>query len=136
VRFLKKRLKPIAALDAKRVQQLLTDLDDSQFTVREAASKELKELGKAVEPVLRKALAASPSAEVRKRLEELCAGVRDTKLTPEMLRQMRAIQVLERIGSTEAQEFLAVLAEGPPWARPAQDARAASERLKRRLTNH
>jgi RNA polymerase sigma factor (sigma-70 family) len=100
VTMIRDRLKPAAAVGSKRLQELLAGLDSDRFAVREGAMAELRRLGREVEPALRAKLAAGPSAEVgervRKLLEELPAP------TPDELREGRAVEVLERIGSPEA----------------------------------
>jgi len=48
------------------------------------------------------------------------------------LRQLREIQVLEHIGTPEAQEVLKKLAQGAPEARLTQEAKAALDRLSKR----
>ena len=52
---------------------LLADLDSKEFRVRDRASKGLRDLGPGAAPLLRKASAATASAEVRARLEVLLA---------------------------------------------------------------
>ena len=47
---------------------------------------------------------------------------------PEILRMIRAIEVLERIGSAEARTLLDALAAGGPGHRLTEDAREAAER--------
>lgn len=127
IAYLKQRLQPVPELDPKRVAQMIDDLDSEQFAVREAAMKELAALGKRVQPALRQALKDKPSLEVRKRLQGLLApqGVP----TGEVLRVLRAIWVLERIGTAEARQLLQKLASGAmtPQTRAA---RAALERLE------
>src|SRR5262249_11641409 len=49
--------------DAAKVENLIADLDDNKFEVREKASEELAKMGPVVEPALRKALELSTSAE-------------------------------------------------------------------------
>jgi hypothetical protein len=55
-----------------------------------------------------------------------------TEMTPDALRQLRTIQVLEQIGSPEARQILASLATGAPAAPATRDADAALARLNRR----
>jgi WD40 repeat protein len=124
------RLKPIAQ-DSKHVSQLIADLDNSQFAVREAAARELAMLGEQVEPNFRQVLARKPSAEVRRRLEALLAAPRPIP-TRETLRALRAIAVLEHIGNPDAQQVLKTVATGAPQARLTQEAKAALERLARK----
>jgi RNA polymerase sigma factor (sigma-70 family) len=89
------------AVDGDRVRRRLADLDSGEFEKREAASRELAGLGAAVEPEVRAALAKAPSPEARRRLEALLEGMKP-ELSPEVLRQDRAVRVLELIGTPEA----------------------------------
>ncbi len=52
-------------------------------------------------------------------------------LAGDRLREYRAIEVLERIGTPEAQKVLQTLADGAPGALTTETARGALERLKR-----
>src|SRR5207249_2649442 len=63
VPFLKDRLNPAAPLDLKRVEELIRQLDDDQFKVRDPAAEELLKLGEQVVPALDKALAGKPAPE-------------------------------------------------------------------------
>jgi RNA polymerase sigma factor (sigma-70 family) len=128
VPFLGDHLQPAAAADPERVRQLIADLDSDRFAVRAAAAKELSGLGERIEPALRQALEGKQSAEVRKRLEALLAAP-PTPRRPESVRTLRAIQVLERIGTPEAQQILRKLAAGAAAARETRDANEALERL-------
>ena len=53
-------------------------------------------------------------------------------LPPETMRTIRAIMVLERIGSPEAQGVLETLARGAPGARETEEAKASVQNLARR----
>jgi WD40 repeat protein len=132
VRFLRPRLQPVAGADTARITRLVTDLDDDAFNVREAASRELARLGKAAEPALRKALAGSPSAEVRRRADQLLADLKS--FTVQELRLLRAVEVLEHVGTPEARQVLEALASGTEQARLTRTAKAALERVNRRRT--
>jgi len=65
--------KPRGPLDRKKIEGWVRDLDDGSFMVREEASRALEKLGAAAKPLLREALKASPSAEVRRRIEAVLA---------------------------------------------------------------
>ena len=105
-------------------RKLLADLDSDSFEIRAASMKRLKELSFQAEPALRAALNVKPSLEQRRRIEELLAAARPPP-TPEELRQLRALIVLERIGSPEARRLLKDAAKGPSSARLTRQARAA-----------
>jgi WD40 repeat protein len=132
VAFLRERLKPAAEMDGKKVRQLIADLDSDTFDVREKANRQLQDLGPAAVPALREALEKEPSPEVRRRLETLLSRQPGLAQLPEVLRRVRAIQVLERLGSKEARALLTELSKGAAYATETQEAKAALERLSRR----
>jgi len=109
--FLREKLRPLAAQemlddDPRRIAQLIADLDATAFARRQQASKGLERLGKRAEPLIRKAINAAPSLEVRKRLEEILTNLAGPKVSPERLQAERALEVLERIGGDEARQAL------------------------------
>ncbi|HEY7326379.1 MAG TPA: sigma-70 family RNA polymerase sigma factor [Gemmataceae bacterium] len=122
--FLRGRVKPYPIAAADATSKLLTDLDSDSFEVRESAVKRLQELGQKAEPALRAALDAKPSPEQRRRIEELLAAA-PSPPTQEELRQLRALIVLERIGTAEARRLLKEVAKGPPSARLTRQARSS-----------
>jgi RNA polymerase sigma factor (sigma-70 family) len=133
VSLLKERVEPSAGVKAERVQALLADLDSEQFAVRQRATTELEKLGSGAGPLLRKALVEQGSSlEVRRRVEQVLAKLDGVRLWGTELRTVRAVEVLERIGSPEARQVLQTLAEGNREARPTQEAQASLERLNRR----
>jgi len=79
-------------------------------------------------PALREALKGNPSAEVRRQVEGLLARPRQPQ-SPEALCRLRAIQVLERVGSPDARQILRRLAGGAQAAWETREAWAALERL-------
>jgi hypothetical protein len=108
-------------------------LDDDEFTVRERASAELAKLGEGAREVLEAARQTTKSAEVRRRAQELLDKLQGPVPSPEVLRSLRAVEALERIGSPDARRLLEELAGGAPPARLTQEAKASMERLARRL---
>jgi hypothetical protein len=122
-----RRLSPPAEpVDAKKVGRLIADLDSETYAVREAASKELRGLGPTSAGQLRKALAASPSAEAARRIEEVLAGFRR-----EELRGRRAVEVLEAVGTRDARTLLEEWAKADPTGAQGREATAALIRLGR-----
>jgi Tol biopolymer transport system component len=132
--LLRDRLRPVAGLSAgqrKQVEQWLRDLDDDQFEVRQNASAELGRLGEAILGPLTRVLAGDPSLEVRRRALRLLEGLGSVNLSGGQLAALRAVELLERIGTREAAAILKALAGGLPEARLTRDARASLERLER-----
>jgi hypothetical protein len=121
-------LRPAVPADLKRLPKLIADLDNPMFAVRNAASKELEALGDRIKEDLREALKGNRSLERGRRLEALLAECRFVH-DPEALRCIRAIQVLERIGTQTARQVLQTLASGADAARETLEARNALERL-------
>ncbi|MGH7170236.1 MAG: WD40 repeat domain-containing protein, partial [Gemmataceae bacterium] len=134
VTLLKDRLRPAAAIDERRIERRIADLDSDRFEVREKAEQELRQLGDDVEPALRKVLASKPSAEQRLRVKQLLQEI-DTARSPEHLRFLRAVEVLELAGTKEAHDVLKTLAAGGEGARLTEQAKAALQRLTRRGGN-
>ena len=130
VALLRERLKPAAKLDAARVEPLLKDLADARFAVREEASAELARFADQVEGRLQRELAASASAEARRRLQALLDRL--DKPTADDLRRTRALEALEQIGDNAAKRLLTELAAGEPAARLTREARETLRRLQRR----
>jgi RNA polymerase sigma factor (sigma-70 family) len=122
--LLRQRVRPYPTAPADVTRKLLVELDGDSFEQREAAVKRLKELGLQAEPALRAALRAQPSLEQRKRIESVLAALKEAPQppAPEELRPLRAIVVLERIGSPEARRVLEELARGPKSARRTRQA--------------
>jgi hypothetical protein len=127
--FLRERVRPAVPVPVNRVQELIRQLDSDQFEVREQATKELEELGETAEGELRKALQAKPSLELRQRIEQLLEQRQQDALGPGLLRAVRALEVLEHIGSPEALELLRLVSQGAPEARLTREAQAALRRL-------
>src|SRR5262249_18293212 len=135
VPFLQSRLKPAPNLDPqeqKRIAHLIATLDDEDFVARQRAHAELEKLGDVAEPALRKALKDQPVAEIRRRLEQSLEKLQAAPKVRDRFRLFRASEVLEKIGSPEAQQVLKTLASGGPEFAVTQDAKAALERLAKR----
>jgi WD40 repeat protein len=133
VPLLKNKLRPAPEpAERRHVAQLIADLDSEDFAVREKAMEQLRQLGERAEPGLREALKNKPALEARKRIEELLEGVRAAAVSPDNLRHLRAVEVLEHIGTPEAREVLKKAADGAAAARLTREAKASLERLNRR----
>jgi RNA polymerase sigma factor (sigma-70 family) len=124
------RLKPAAPVDGKRLAGLIADLDSPQFATRDRATAALRREGRPAAAALREAKEKSASAEVRKRAGILLAELEDSPVTGDELRELRAVEVLEGVGTPKARRLLGELARGEPAAVLTRAAEAAIERLK------
>jgi HEAT repeat protein len=131
VPFLQKRLQAVPHLPSQKVASMVNDLDSSRFDVRKNATQELAQIIEQAEPILRQALASRPSLELRQRAEQLLEKL-DPLTSPDRLRALRALVVLEHIGTPEAREVITTLAKGAPEARLTQEAKASLQRLAKR----
>jgi dipeptidyl aminopeptidase/acylaminoacyl peptidase len=131
VPFLREQLRKEPRVPQARIRQLIAELDNDRYAVREKARDELEHLGEIAEPHLRRALTEQPTLEVRRRVERLLEKVQQP-IPPEQLRPLRAVEVLEHMATPEGRAVLAALAEGAPEARLTQDAKAALERLAKK----
>ena len=130
--LLKDRLRPVVPVEAGVLARLREDLDSDDFGTRQSAAKELRALGHLAEPALRRLLEGKPSPEVRRAAEEMLALLDDSVPDPERLRVLRGVEALEAMGTPEARQALKTLATGAAGARLTEEARAVSERLRRR----
>jgi RNA polymerase sigma factor (sigma-70 family) len=131
VSLLGKHLRPVPAADGKQLARLASDLDSDDFETRQRASGELEKFAEQAEQTLRRFLDGKPSPEARRRAERLLRRLAAPLHEPDRLRQLRALEVLERIGTTQAVRVL----EGLGGARDAwltKEAALAVERLRRR----
>jgi hypothetical protein len=99
--------------------------------VREKAGRELEKLGDLAVPALREEWKRAEVLENRRRLEALLEKLEREEWSPASLRTLRAIEVLERIGTPGARRLLRRLAEGAPEARLTREARSSLDRLRR-----
>ena len=127
--LLRERLKPVAAPDESRLTQLIADLDSASFDKRQQAQQELASLDAVAEPSLRKALAGKPSAELRLQVEIMLKNLEGPIARPEQMRAVRAVELLERLGTPAARGLLEELAAGVPEARLTQEAKGALARM-------
>jgi hypothetical protein len=128
----RKELRPAEgrALSEKEVSRLIADLAADSFQTRRKATRALEEAGPLVRPALERALEGCEDAEVKHRLEGLLAVLVPSRPVPGLLRQARALEVLERLGTTEARRLLEGLTKGRPGARLTTDAAATLKRLQ------
>jgi WD40 repeat protein len=130
--LLRKRLRPFA-VSQESLQKLVDDLDDASFAIRDKAGRELATIGLFAEAALTKKLQTNPSLEASRRIKRLLTDMQTTRPPADQLRAIRAVEVLERIGSREAREFLLELAGGSEGASLTNHAKEALDRTNRRF---
>ena len=111
--LLKERMKRRETTDEdKKIIKLIAELDDDDFGVRQSASTQLGKIGEKADPFLRTALATTSSLEARRRIEALL-GTRayEDTISTDQLQQIRAIRVLEQIGTPQARDLVEALSK-------------------------
>lgn len=111
-------------IDPKHLDQLLADLDGTNFQSRQKAAEALEKLGTPALVAIRKALAEKPSLEFTRRAERL-VDVLEGNIRADAVRCIRAVEVLARIDTTEARQTLEEMARGPLRAGAAAEEAAA-----------
>jgi WD40 repeat protein len=128
--FLPKRLHRLPQVRELRIVRLITDLGSARFKVRQQADRELQKLTDRAEPALRRTLQGRPELEVRRRVERLLAKLEPAGPYPGYVQALRALEVLERLGTPEARRALESLVRQPPDPRLVEEAKAALQRVK------
>lgn len=131
-RFLAEKIAPTKAPDTggKPIAQWIRELGSTNFALRNRANATLQKLGTAVEPDLRESVARAPDVETKRRIEELLDRIAAQQLTTEELRDLRAVEVIEAIGTAEARTVLTRWSGGHPGAVLTRESRTALSRLR------
>jgi hypothetical protein len=132
VPFMRDKAEIVLDEEAKRLAELIGELDDDSFKVRERASKALEKIGALARRPLEQAQRESPSEEVRQRAEKILKIV-DFEPHPSdsrrVQRELRVIEVLERIGSRESIALLEQIKERGRFGVQQAEAKAALQRI-------
>ncbi len=130
VALLADRIQPAATVEPSVLDQWLRDLGSSDFKRRAIATRELEKLGELGVPALQKLLASAPALETRRRVEFLLEDLTGRSLSPEQVRVVRVIEVLDRLGTPEARQVLERLADGAAGSLTTRQAQMALQRLR------
>lgn len=139
--FLAEKLRTPAPTEkeARRIAELIDALDANDEAVRERSTAELAGMGKFVVQSLREARVLRPtlSLEAHRRIERILLPyeAEDGARSPEFRQSLQALRVLERVGTAEARDLLAKVADGTPEAGLHREAKAAVDRLTRRMND-
>jgi hypothetical protein len=135
VAYLKARVQPVTPREPQRLKQLVADLDSERFAVREKAYRELEKLGDLAAAALKQPADSKLSLEGQRRANELLDKLASPVSDPDTLRLLRAVEVLEQIGTPPARAVLAQVATGMAQHRVTLAARAAIDGLDLRKSN-
>jgi hypothetical protein len=116
--------------DPLRLTELISQLGESKYQAREAATAELIRMGLAAREAIEKALQQNPSPEQQRRLIAIRDKILDARSAPEPLFAARSVMVLEQIRSKEAKKLLEIAAQGESATYLSLEAKAALGRWK------
>jgi RNA polymerase sigma factor (sigma-70 family) len=105
------KLHPTTELD-KQIATWIRDLDSAEFAVRQKAASALEAVSHEAEPALLKALEKNSSLEMALRVKKVLEKLRP--LSPDRLRMLRALEILEYLGGEEARQIVEFLGQGAP----------------------
>jgi hypothetical protein len=125
--FLERHLQPIDVLPPLRVRALLTDLGSEDFETRNRAEQALAAAEDSIRGALKDASRTAQDLEVVHRVQRLLDRL--APASPERLRGLRTVQVLEARGTPAARRLLKKLAGGASDAWLTNAAREALKRL-------
>jgi len=126
--YLTTHLLPASTDLSSRIQQIVAELESTEFKKRQTAAAELAKYVEPARPYL-EALEKEPlPPETTRRLKELLDRP-DIVTDPEVLRALRSVELLERIGTPAAKELLKNLASGSAGYRLTRDAQDALVRI-------
>jgi RNA polymerase sigma factor (sigma-70 family) len=133
IQLIQDRLKPVEPIADDELQRLVAKLGDNDFIARETAHRQLQSYGERATAAIREALKLEVTAEQRRRLELLLNTPRSVPLrSGATLHGVRAVGVLEWIGTPEARPLLETIAGGAAEARLTREAKTALARLATR----
>jgi hypothetical protein len=129
VEFVGSHLPPSPKVDEAQVRKAIAELDSDDFQTRKKAQDKLAQWGGLITPLL-EAEAKNPSAEVRAAIRRLLASIeQNAPASPELAREVRAVKVLEHVGTPEAVKLLEQLAQGTRGAERTPTAKVALDHL-------
>jgi WD40 repeat protein len=124
-KFLNEKLQPAKLPEAAWLMKTIDRLSSSMFAEREKATTELRALGDTILPHLRDARKNAKDTELRERLDRMIQELDQSAIANVLLQQVRAVEVLETIGTDDAKRILEKLARGEADSRLTREAKFA-----------
>jgi hypothetical protein len=128
--LLREQLRPAVLASAGLTMRAIADLNDDDFAVRQKATQDLEVVGEGARNALEKALLEPASLEAKRRIEALLARLDAGPPAAKLLRELRALEVLEAIGTPEARKIVETVARGAPGMRLTREAQGTLDRFR------
>lgn len=129
IAMLKRQMRPVQGPNQERLQGLIDQLGSADFQTREGATRKLiEEAEYAIRP-LYAALERPLPLEQLRRIENLVKRIDGAPAQPKLLHELRALELLERLGHSEARAIVATMATGHDDALVTIEAKLVLSRL-------
>jgi WD40 repeat protein len=128
IAWLRGRMPPPAE-PGEQIQKSVAKLDAARYQTREAAQVELAKMAHLSRPALLAAGRTDLSPEMRRRVEILLQATRGPDRSPDGLRSIRVVEMLERIATPKGLALLQEWSAGPAGETLADASRAAVQRM-------
>ncbi len=132
VALFRERLRREATVSKDRIRSWISELDSPRYAVRDRAHGSLVTHVYQAESELRQAIAGRISVESRNRITRILEESFTAIPSPVHLREMRAVEILEQIGTPQARDLLRHLAAAEAPTRISRDAAESLKRLESR----
>jgi hypothetical protein len=108
VPFLRQKMRPIAvpAVNLTQIEEWVADLDSPKYPLRERATRELLAVGEMAVVPLQRLLEKNPSGEAKNRATLILKKIEQPVRSPDRLRVLEAIDLLERVRTAKAVALL------------------------------
>jgi outer membrane protein assembly factor BamB len=133
VELIVKKVRPIPVEDQREAEKLVAEFAKDSLSERYMALKE-KGLLHQFTPLLKKGVTQLPAGQARDFFTQAVNQLHTGKQPADLTAQLRAVTLLEQLGTKAAIDHLERLAEGAEGARLTIEARAAVARLKAKTT--
>lgn len=129
--FLQRQIRPIAvpSVDRKQIGKLLAELDSDTFAIREKATADLIAVGEPALGLVKRYLEKPASVEAERRANLVLEKLGEPALTPERLRVLEAIALLEQVRTAKAIGLLEEIDRDALVPQIRREARQALDRI-------
>lgn len=131
VPFLRQQIRLVAvpSVDLTQLEKRLTELDADRFAVREKATAELIAAGELAVGLIKRFLEQTPSLEAQSRANLVLEKLGESPLTPERVRVLEAIALLEQVRTARTIDLLKEIERDALISPLRTEARQALERI-------